>query len=120
MRARMRTLGTKPTRFPTLTLGFDGVHGNAWVRQSTYGGKLCENVVQAIGVDLLWDALESTAKDPRFEIVGHTHDEIITLTDEGFKDAVPVLEGYMSTVEPWAAGLLMAADGYEGRRYAKG
>lgn len=112
--------GRSPQGYPTLTLGFDGVHGNAWVRHSTYGGKLCENVVQAIGVDVLWDALERTAKDPRFEIVGHTHDEIITLTDEGFKDAVPVLEGYMSTVEPWGAGLLMAADGYEGRRYAKG
>jgi DNA polymerase bacteriophage-type len=111
--------GRNPQGFKTLTLGFDGVRGNTWGRQSTYGGKLCENVVQAIAADLLMDALERTAKDPRFEIVGHTHDEIITLTDEGFTDAVPVLEGYMSTVEPWAAGLLMAADGYEGKRYAK-
>ena len=103
-----------------LTLGFEASRGHGWGVHNTYGGRLCENVIQAIAYDLLVDAMFRVAEDPRFESVGHTHDEIITLTDEGFKDAVPVLEGYMSTVEPWAAGLLMAADGYEGKRYAKG
>jgi DNA polymerase len=112
--------GRNPQGFKVLTLGFDGVHGNAWGRQSTYGGRLCENVVQAIAADLLMDGLDRVARDPRFEIVGHTHDEGITLTDENFTDAVKVLEGYFSMVEPWAAGLLMDADGYEGRRYMKG
>lgn len=107
--------------YPVITLGFDGCGRNGgWCRHNTYGGKLCENVVQAIAGDLLMDALVRVSQDPRFEIVGHTHDEIITLTDEGFTDAVPVLEGHMSEVEPWAKGLLMAADGYEGKRYAKG
>ena len=111
--------GRGPSGYPTLTLGFDGLRGNSWGRQSTYGGRLCENVVQAVAADLLADALDRVEADKRFEIVGHTHDEIITLADEADTGAKARLEEYMSTVEPWGAGLIMAADGYEGKRYAK-
>ena len=106
--------------FKQLKLWFEGVRGNSWGMQSTYGGRLCENVVQKIAAELLYDALARANADKALEIVGHTHDEIITLADESDTTAVKRLEGYMSEVEPWAAGLLMAADGYEGRRYAKG
>ena len=106
--------------FKTLTLGFDGVRGNSWGRQHTYGGRLCENAVQKVAGILLGDALIRTEKDKDLEIVGHTHDEIITLADAKDTGAVKRLEGYMGEVEPWAAGLVMAADGYEGKRYAKG
>ena len=102
------------------TLGFEGVKGNAWMRQLTYGGRLCENVVQAIAADLITDALARVAQDNRYEIVGHCHDEIITLTDLGFLMALPTLNGYLATVPSWAPGLIMAADGAEGERYAKG
>jgi DNA polymerase bacteriophage-type len=103
-----------------LTIGYEAARGHGWGFHSTYGGRLCENIVQAIALDLLVDALFRTDADKRLEIVGHTHDEIITLADEKDADAVSRLEGYMSEVEPWANGLLMAADGYEGKRYAKG
>ncbi len=106
--------------FKKLTLGFDGVHGNSWGRCTTYGGRLCENVVQWIAWQLLCDALHRTEADKRFEIVGHTHDEIITLADEKDAGALDQLVTYMSAVEPWADGLPMAADGYEGKRYGKG
>lgn len=112
--------GRNPQGYKVLTLGFDGVRGNSWGRHNTYGGRLCENVVQAIAADLLMDALDRVDADKSFEIVGHTHDEIITLADESDTGALARLEGHMSIVEPWAAGLIMAADGYEGRRYAKG
>ena len=109
-----------PAGFKTCKLGFEGVHGASWGRCTTYGGRLCENVVQAIAMCLLSDALLRTEEDRSFEIVGHTHDEIICLADEKDTCAVERLEGYMSAVEPWAKGLPMAADGYEGPRYAKG
>jgi len=102
------------------TIGFEGVKVSAWTHQVTYGGKLCENVVQAIAADLITDALGRIESDPRYELVGHCHDEAITLTDAEFNDALPTLNGYMATVPDWAAGLLMAADGAEGERYAKG
>jgi DNA polymerase len=103
-----------------LTIGYEAARGHGWGFHSTYGGRLCENIVQAIALDLLVDAMVRTDADKRLEIVGHTHDEIICLADEKDTDAMSRLEGYMSTVEPWAAGLPMAADGYEGKRYAKG
>jgi DNA polymerase len=106
--------------FQSVTCGFEGVKGKSWMRQSTYGGRLCENVVQWLAWMLLCDALERTEEDPAFEIIGHTHDEIITLADESDTEALARLEGYMSVVEPWADGLIMAADGYEGKRYVKG
>lgn len=105
--------------FKTLNLGFDGVHGNSWGRCTTYGGRLCENVTQALGVDLLMDALHRVAADKDFEIIGHTHDEIITLADVNDTTAKARLEGFMSAVDPWGKGLPMAADGFEGARYIK-
>lgn len=105
--------------YKTVTLGFEGVRGNSWGLQHTYGGKICENVVQAIALDLLVDAMQRAEQDRALELVGHTHDEIITLADEQDRTAKPRLENYMSITEPWAAGLIMAADGYEGPRYGK-
>lgn len=109
-----------PQGFKTCKLGFEGVHGNSWGRCTTYGGRIAENVVQWLAWQLLCDALDRAAKDPGLEIIGHTHDEIITLADEKDAGAMARLEGYMSQVEPWAAGLPMLADGFEGKRYAKG
>lgn len=112
--------GRNARGFQSLSIGFEGLKGKSWVRQTTYGGKVCENVVQAIALDLLVDALFRIEADTRFEIVGHTHDEAICLADENDTGAKERLEGYMSAVEPWACGLPMAADGFEGRRYVKG
>lgn len=103
-----------------ITLGFESSRGKTWGVHNTYGGRICENIVQAIAADLLVDALLRTEPDSSFEIVGHTHDEIITLADEKDTGALDRLVGYMSVVEPWAEGLPMAADGYEGERYVKG
>lgn len=106
--------------FKQLSLGFDGLKGKAWLRQSTYGGRLCENVVQGIALDLLVDSMFLAEADSGLELVGHTHDEIIALADADDATAVQRLEGHMSQTPDWAPGLLMAADGYEGERYAKG
>jgi len=106
--------------FKSVQLGFEGVKGKSWMRQTTYGGRLCENVVQAIALDLLVDALFKAEADPGLEVVGHTHDEIITLAAVEDETAVARLEGYMSETPEWTPGLLMAADGYEGERYTKG
>ena len=89
------------------------------MRQTTYGGRLTENCVQAIARDLLADAMLRVAQIARYEIVAHCHDEIITLTDAGDVDALRALNKLMATVPAWASGLIMAADGAEGERYSK-
>lgn len=106
--------------FQSVSIGFDGLRGRTWGRQSTYGGRLCENFVQAVAVDLLVDALHLIEADPLLELVGHTHDEAIALADVNDDTAVARMEAIMSRTPDWAPGLIMAADGYEGERYSKG
>ena len=102
-----------------LALGFEAARGHGWGAANTYGGRLCENITQAIAADLLMDAMGRVESDPRFEIVGHTHDELICLADEKDAGALDRLNELMSMTEPWAEGLPMASDGYEGKRYVK-
>lgn len=104
-----------------LKIGFETARGHSWGAVSTYGGRLCENITQAIAADLLMDAMfRVEAAYPRFEIVGHTHDELICLADENDTEALPELIRLMSLTEPWAKGLPITADGYQGKRYSKG
>lgn len=102
-----------------LTLGFEGERGHSWGHTHTYGGRLCENIVQAIARDCLAVAMMKVATDHGLEIVGHTHDEIICLAAESDTTALSRLEGYMSKTPGWAPGLILGADGYEGKRYTK-
>lgn len=106
--------------FKKVVLGFEGVKNNVWMRQTTYGGRLAENVVQSVAADLLWDSLFVAEADTALEVIGHCHDEIIVLADVSDNTAKARLEGYMTQVPAWATGLIMAADGAEGERYGKG
>jgi DNA polymerase len=105
--------GRNERGFPNVTLGFDGIKGKSWFRQSTYGGRLCENIVQAIAADLLTEALHKAEADEGLEVVGHVHDEVIALASEADIEALGRLEGYMSESPTWAPDLPMKADGYE-------
>ena len=102
-----------------LTLGFEGERGHGWGMQHTYGGRLCENIVQAIARDCLVEAMFLVEQDTGLEMVGHTHDELLCLADESDTTALSRLEGYMSITPVWAPGLILAADGHEGKRYEK-
>ncbi|WKK61209.1 DNA polymerase [Corynebacterium sp. P3-F1] len=76
-------------------------------RASTYGGKLVENVTQAIARDLLADALVR-AEAAGVHTVFHVHDEIVAeARDEAEADALVEL---MEEAPAWAAGLPLAAE----------
>lgn len=111
--------GRNDRGFKSIQMGFEGVKNNVWVRQTTYGGRLCENAVQAIARDLLVEAAFLAEADKGLELIGHCHDELITLADIGDTGALARLNGYMSATPAWAEGLILAADGAEGERYAK-
>jgi DNA polymerase len=102
-----------------LILGYEAQRGHGWGVHNTYGGRLAENITQAIAWDLLIDAMFRVEEDGGLEIVGTTHDELICLADETDTTAKARLEHYMSLTEPWAEGLPMAADAFEGKRYGK-
>jgi DNA polymerase len=82
-------------------------------REHLYGGKLCENLIQAFCRDLMADALVR-AEDAGLEPVLHVHDEIVSRA--GNLDA---LHGVMTTLPQWAEGFPIGAAGHEGLRYRK-
>lgn len=88
-----------------------------WEKQETYGGKLVENIVQAIARDCLAHSMLRLAEEG-FKIVMHVHDEVVT--EEPY-DGKTVDEACRIMGEPisWAPGLLLRADGYETEYYKK-
>lgn len=93
---------------------------NKWGRIETYGGKLVENVVQAIARDCLAQAIEHL-KAAGLPVVFHIHDEVVIDTaafdtNDAMLDKVVKI---MSTPIPWAEGLPLGADGWVGAFFKK-
>lgn len=93
---------------------------NKWDRIETYGGKLVENVVQAIARDCLAQAIEHL-EAAGLPVVFHIHDEVVIDTaafdtNDAMLDKVVKI---MSTPIPWAEGLPLGADGWVGAFFKK-
>lgn len=98
---------------PTRVLCYQGVvqETKQWGEIDTYGGKLTENIVQAIARDLLGDAM-LRMQDEGYEIVASVHDEVIVEVPEiNAKDHYNRLVEIMSTPPQWAEDLPLNADG---------
>ncbi|WP_124054633.1 DNA polymerase [Arcanobacterium ihumii] len=89
-----------------------------WGQLETYGGKLVENIVQAIARDLLVTGMHAVAKTGH-RIVMHVHDEIVIDEPENSGFTVTDACELMSTLPAWAEGLPLDADGYECNYYRK-
>jgi DNA polymerase len=91
-----------------------------WGRVKTYGGKLCENAVQAIARDILLNGM-TMADDMGFHIFGLFHDELACEEEDSWTGLkLCDLTWCMSQVPDWAPGLLLGAEGFEGAYYKKG
>ncbi|WP_291394830.1 DNA polymerase [Acinetobacter sp.] len=88
-----------------------------WCVQETYGGKLVENIVQAVARDCLAVAL-LRLDTAGYKIVMHVHDEVVLEVPEQF-GSVDQVNKIMSEPIPWAAGLPLTADSYETFYYRK-
>lgn len=80
-----------------------------WLRVTTHGGKLTENLVQAISRDVLCAGLLE-AKRIGFEIVMHVHDEIVVEVPRGSRLQPEDLARAMSHPMPWAPDLPLRAE----------
>lgn len=103
---------------PQLTFMIEADGSFAWVRSHTYGGRLAENVVQAIARDLLATALVRLDADG-YNPVMHVHDEILC---EVPVDGPHTLDGMIKIMldnPPWADGLPLGAEGFTTTFYRK-
>lgn len=89
-----------------------------WSRLYTYGGKLTENLTQAMSRDVLAYSMP-LIEAAGYEIVLTVHDEIISEAPDTSEYNVEHLAHLMSTVPPWVEGLPLAAAGFETYRYRK-
>lgn len=91
-----------------------------WGISTTYGGKLFENIVQAIARDILANALLYLDKKGH-DILFHVHDEIITQISNNCDEnlEIAILESQMCKLPEWAYGLPLDAEGYACKYYMK-
>ena len=94
----------------------DAVVGNGTQRRIVGGPTQVENIIQAIGRDLLTHALVNVER-AGFRTVTHVHDEIVTETTSGL--TVERLSSLMCDLPDWAEGLPVEAAGYTTQRYRK-
>jgi DNA polymerase len=88
-----------------------------WVSLQTYGGKLTENIVQAIARDCLAVAIDRLACKG-YEMVMSVHDEVILDCPMEMADLERV-NAIMGEPIEWAPGLLLNAEGYITNYYKK-
>jgi hypothetical protein len=103
-------------------LAFMGVDQltHQWCQQRTYGGRLVENITQAVARDVLAE-LMLTLHGRGHRIVGSVHDEV--LLETGAEQAEALLDETLAsarTPPDWAAGLPVNAEGFVSPRYRKG
>ncbi|MGQ4666821.1 DNA polymerase [Metabacillus halosaccharovorans] len=106
-------------RFGKEQLTYEGTEQGSkqWGRIPTYGGKLTENIIQAIARDCLAVAM-LRLDEAGYRINFHVHDEVVL--------DVPIDTGSMENVEElmgqsieWAPGLPLGADSFETDYYKK-
>jgi len=87
-----------------------------WETAETYGGKLVENIVQAIARDCLAVSIKRLT-EKKFKIVMHIHDEVVI--EAPMETTVDEVCEIMGQEIEWAKGLLLRADGFETMYYKK-
>lgn len=92
---------------------------NAWVTESTYGGKLVENITQAVARDCLALTL-MRLYDNGLPAIMHIHDEaVIEVPKNEADEYLDIVEKTFALPIPWAEGLVLTAAGFTNDYYMK-
>jgi len=92
-------------------------HTKKWGPISTYGGKLAENITQAIARDCLAESIARISA-AGYQVVMHVHDEVILDVPANQADFERIVN-IMRQPIAWAPGLLLNADGFITSFYKK-
>lgn len=108
----------KENQFGSMQMHYKGINQTTkkWEIIPTYGGKLTENIVQAIARDCLTETL-LRVKQKGWQVVFHVHDEIIL--DAPKSVSLEDVERVMGEPIPWAPGLILKAAGFVSDYYMK-
>lgn len=93
-------------------------YSRKWSRLDTYGGKLFENVCQAVARDVMAHNMPAI-EQAGYEIVLSVHDELLTETPQVHKFSHEHLSSLLAANPPWAKDMPLAAAGFETTRYKK-
>ena len=110
-------------RFGSESIGYWGIDQTkrVWCQQETYGGKLVENIVQAIARDILAETIVKTQNELKdAKIVMHVHDEVVLEVPE--KQANQVEDWLVHTMSQevsWAPGLVLDSEAFKADFYQK-
>ena len=108
----------KMGRFDKVQVNFMAQRKDQWTSDNTYGGKLVENIVQAIARDCLTETLlRLNSRYPNSPVVMHIHDEVVM--DAEMDVTVDEICDLMAEPIPWAPGLMLKAAGFESEWYMK-
>ena len=108
----------KMGRFDKVQVNFMTQRDGQWTSDGTYGGKLVENIVQAIARDCLTETLlRLNSRYPNSPVVMHIHDEVVM--DAEMDVTVDEICDLMAEPIPWAPGLMLKAAGFESEWYMK-
>ena len=95
-----------------------GQKSHKWELLQTYGGKLAENIVQAIARDCLANAILNL-REAGYRINFHIHDEVILEIPRDGSQSLEEAIRLMCRAPGWASGLPLNADGFVGDYYKK-
>lgn len=90
---------------------------NQWVRERTYGGKITENITQAVCRDVMAEAM-LRLDAAGYRILFTVHDEIVCEAPEDF-GSLEEFMALLTEVPVWAEGFPIKAEGWVGPRYRK-
>jgi DNA polymerase bacteriophage-type len=90
-----------------------------WMVERTYGGKITENITQAIARDLLAAAM-FRVEQRGYPVIFSVHDEIVCDVPQGKNlDSIEDWGKLLTELPKWASGCPIKAECWKGKRYKK-
>ena len=113
-------MGHWPSGEPRPELGYvgRGEKGGGMVLQTTYGGNVYQGLVQGTAADLLYAGMAG-AERAGFVPIMSVHDEVVCELPETERSWVGDLVEAILPKLPWAEGLPLEAEGWQGPRFTK-
>lgn len=99
------------------TLIFKTLYRGMWVDEETYGGKMVENITQAVTRDILGDGM-TAVDDQGLPVFLHVHDEIGAEVDENSYN-IRDFESLVCKEQWWSKDIPITAEGNKVFRYSK-